>query len=50
MKNFKLWGSITIVGMILMCIAHLYDNIVAYIILGLIFLISLVLTINSIEL
>ena len=50
MRNFKLWGVVTIVTALLMMFAHLYDNVILYIILGAILLVSLVLTINSIKL
>lgn len=50
MKNFKLWGIVTLVTALLMMFAHLYENLTLYIILGVILLVSLVLTINSIEL
>lgn len=49
MKNFNLWGTITLVTAFLMMLAHLYDNVMLYIILGVILLVSLVLTINSIK-
>ena len=49
MKNFKLWGVVTMVTAFLMIFAHLYDNVMLYIILGVILLVSLVLTINSIK-
>lgn len=50
MKNFKLWGIVTMVTAFLMMLAHLYNNLTLYIILGVVLLVSLVLTINSIEL
>ena len=50
MKNFKLWGVVTLVTAFSMMLAHLYDNLTLYIILGVVLLVSLVLTINSIEL
>lgn len=49
MKNFNLWGSITLVTAFSMMLAHLYDNVTLYIILGVVLLVSLVLTINSIK-
>lgn len=49
MKNFNLWGIVTMVIALLMMLAHLYDNTTLYIILGVILLVSLVLTINSIK-
>ena len=49
MKNFNLWGIITLVMAFLMIFTHLYDNVTLYIILGVILLVSLVLTINSIK-
>lgn len=50
MKNFKLWGVVTMVTAFLMMLAHLYENLTLYIVLGAILLVSFVLTINSIEL
>ena len=50
MRNFKLWGVVTLVTAFLMMFAHLYDNVTLYIVLGAVLLVSLVLTINSIEL
>jgi len=50
MKNFKLWGVVTLVTAFLMMLAHLYENLTLYIVLGVVLLVSLVLTINSIEL
>lgn len=50
MKNFNLWGIVTLVLAILMMLAHLYDNVTLYVILGVILLVSLVLTINSVKL
>ena len=50
MKNFKLWGVVTLVTAFLMMFAHLYENVTLYIVLGAVLLVSLVLTINSIEL
>lgn len=50
MKNFKLWAVVTLVTAFLMMFAHLYENVTLYIILGVILLVSLVLTINSIKL
>ena len=49
MKNFKLWGVVTLVTAFLMMLAHLYDNVTLYIILGVVLVVSLVLMINSIE-
>ena len=50
MRNFKLWGVVTMVTAFLMMLAHLYDNVTLYIILSVVLLVSLVLTINSIKL
>ena len=50
MKNFKLWGVVTLVTAFLMMLAHFYENLTLYIVLGVVLLVSLVLTINSIEL
>lgn len=50
MKNFNLWGVVTMVAAFLMMFAHLYENTTLYIILGVILLVSLVLTINSVKL
>lgn len=50
MRNFNLWGVVTLVTAFLMMLAHLYDSVTLYIILGVVLLVSLVLTINSIKL